>query len=280
MILNWQKIAKKIYDDIKQEISKSEKKPSLWVVLVGKDDSPSLRYVKQKEKVARDIWFDFVLKHLDPSISEDKLINEIKDFNTDKNIDWFIVQLALPSHINTQKIINLINPKKDVDWFHPENQWKTVIWDNTGLKPCTPAGVIEMLKAYNINPEWKDISIIWASNIVGKPLANILINLWATVSVCHSKTKDIIKYTKNADILISATWAVWLIKNDMIKKDTVVIDVWFSVIDWKIYGDCDFENIEKAWNPITPVPGWVWPMTVAMLMQNTLKASKNNLWNF
>jgi methylenetetrahydrofolate dehydrogenase (NADP+)/methenyltetrahydrofolate cyclohydrolase len=181
------------------------------------------------------------------------------------------VQLPLPEHINTQKIINLINPLKDVDWFHPINQWKILIWDNSWLIPCTPAWIIEILERQNIEISGKKAVVIWRSNIVWKPISALLINKWATVCVCNSKTKDIENYTKNADIIVVAAWKPGLLKAEMVNKNAIIIDVWFTVIDWKIYWDCDTENIDKLWAKITPVPGWVWALTVAMIMKNILK---------
>jgi len=205
MILDWKKIAEEIYNELKKEISKLEKKPSLSVIFVWNNES-SIRYVKQKEKWAKYVWINFKLLHFDETISENWLLKEIENLNNDENINWFIIQLPLPNHINTTKIINSISPKKDVDWFHPINQWKIVIWDNSWLPACTPAWIIELLERYNIEITWKNIVIIWASNIVGKPTANLLINKKATVTICNSKTKDITDFSKNTDILITATW--------------------------------------------------------------------------
>jgi methylenetetrahydrofolate dehydrogenase (NADP+)/methenyltetrahydrofolate cyclohydrolase len=155
------------------------------------------------------------------------------------------------------------------------NQGKIVIGDSTWLKPCTPAGMMELCKFYNIDLIWKNIVIIGRSNIVGKPIANLLINAQATVTICNSKTQNIDFFTKNADIIITALWVPHFLTADKIWKNTIVIDVGFSVIDGKIYGDADFENIQKLWNSITPVPGWVGSMTVAMLLNNTFLAFQN-----
>ncbi len=275
MILDWKQVAWEIYEKLKNEITLLEKKPKLWAVLVWNNPS-SVRYINQKQKWAQYVWIDFELFKFDENITEIELLEVINKLNNDENISWFIVQLPLPKHINEKNVINSINPKKDVDWFHPENQWKTVIWDSSWFAPCTPAGMIELLKYYKIDVVWKNIVIIWRSNIVGKPIANLLINLGATVTVCNSKTKDITFFTKNADIVITAMWSPKFLTVDKINKETIVIDVWFTVIDDKIYWDCDFENILKNWNMITPVPGWVWALTVACLMQNTLSSHKMN----
>ena len=275
MIISWTKIAKEIYDEIRNQVEKLEKKPKLSVVLVW-NNSASLRYVAQKEKWAKYCWIDYELIHLDENISQNDLEEILKKLNNDENVSWYIVQLPLPKHIDENKIINLINPKKDVDWFHPENQGKLLIGDNSWLVPCTPAWIMEILERNNVEFYGKQAVVVGRSNIVWKPATTLLINSWATVTSCNSKTPDISNYTKHADIVIIAVWKPGLLKSDMIKKDAIVIDVWFTVIDWKIYWDCDTQDIDKLWAKITPVPGWVWAMTVAMLMKNTLKAFKNN----
>lgn len=274
MILDWKIVANKIYEDLKDEISIITKKPKLRVILVW-ENPESIRYVHQKQKWANYVWFDFELIKFENNISQDILENEIIKLNNDDNISWFIVQLPLPKNIDEKRIINLINPDKDIDWFHPINQGKILIWDNSWLVPCTPRGVIELLNYYNIDIVWQNITIIWRSNIVGKPLANLLINIWATVTVCNSKTKNISFYTKNSDIVILAMWVAKFLKKEMISKDCIVIDVWFSIINNKIYWDADAEEIEKNWNSISPVPGGVGTLTVANLLKNTLKAYKN-----
>jgi len=275
MLLDWKSFAEKIYIDLEKEISLLDKKPSLWVIFVWESET-SIRYVAQKQKFAQRIWINFVLKKFKENVSEEELLKQINDFNLDKNISWFIVQLPLPKHINEKNIINSISPEKDVDWFHPINQWKLMIWDYSWFVPCTPAWIIDLLNEIWWEISWKQIVVIGRSNIVWKPITNLLINAWATLISCNSKTKDIKKFTCEADIIISATWSPWLIKLDMIKKDSIIIDVWFSLVDWKIMWDADTENINNAWIKITPVPGWVWALTVAMLMKNTLKAYKQN----
>jgi len=276
MILDWKIIAEKIYKKIKKEVLSQEKKPRLWAILVWNNPS-SLRYINQKRKWAEEVGITFELFSFDENISEEQLLQTINNLNNDKNISWFIIQLPLPKHIDEKKVINSINPLKDVDWFHIKNQWKIVVWDNSGLVACTPAGIIELCKYYNIELIWKNVVVIWRSNIVGKPIINLLINIWATVTSCNSKTKNIEFFTKNADIIITAMWMPKFLTVDKIKKDACIIDVWFTVIDEKIYWDADFENILNNWNDITPVPGGVGALTVAMLMTNTLKAHKNLL---
>lgn len=273
MIIDWKKIAQETYDEIKKEVSKMNKKPTLWAILVW-EDSSSLRYIKQKRKWSEYTGIDFEIRNLDKDVNEKELLEVIKEFNESKDISWFIVQLPLPKHINTTKVINAIDPKKDVDWFHPINQWRVVIGDETAFPPCTPAGIMEIFKKEKIDLEWKVVCVVWRSNIVWKPITSLLINAWATVISCNSKTKELKDFTSNADIVVVAVWKPSLLKVDMIKHWTVVIDVGFTVVDWKIFWDADTNLIESTWNLITPVPGWVWAMTVSMLMKNTLKAHK------
>jgi len=273
MIIDWKKIAKEIYDEIKNEVSKEKKKPTLWAILVW-ENSSSLRYIKQKQKWADYTWINFEFKKLDENVSEKELHSLIKEFNNSEDISWYIVQLPLPKHINTKKVISAISPKKDVDWFHPNNQWKVLIWDTTWFIPCTPAWIMDIFKKENIKLEWKSVCVVWRSNIVWKPITALLINAWATVTSCNSMTKDIKKYTSWADIVVVAAWKPWILKVDMMKNGTTVIDVWFTVVDWKIMWDADTKLIDLVWNKVTPVPGWVWALTVSMLMKNTLKAHK------
>lgn len=271
MIIDWKKIAENIFSDLKKEVENLKNKPKIGIILVW-NNSSSERYIKQKIKWAEFVWMDYKLERLDENTSEDKLIEIIKNFNNDETINWFIVQLPLPKHIDEKKILNIILPEKDIDWFNPVNQGKMLIWDKTWFIPCTPAWIMEIFKSEKINVEWKVVCVIWRSNIVWKPITSLLINAWATVISCNSKTKDLSKYTTQADIVVIAVWKPELLKVNMLKLWAVVIDVWFTVIDWKIHGDADTKPIDSLWNKITPVPGWVWALTVAMLIKNTLKS--------
>jgi methylenetetrahydrofolate dehydrogenase (NADP+)/methenyltetrahydrofolate cyclohydrolase len=275
MIIDWIKISEKINLEIKEEVKNLDEKPCLCVVLVW-DNPSSLRYIRQKHKLCDFVWINFKLEKLDEKISENELLEVIEKLNKDNSITWYMVQMPLPKHINEYKIINKIDPKKDADWFHIENQGKVLIWDNTWLIPCTPAWIIDIIKSIDDDISWKIVTVIWKSNIVWKPVVNLLINLWATVISCNSKTKNLEQFTKISDIIITATWKPWIINKNMIKENSIIIDVWFTVIDWKIFWDvADFEEINKIWNKITPVPWGVWPLTVTNLIKNTLKIYKN-----
>lgn len=274
MILRGTTIAKAQYEVLRQEIRSFTSTPTLCAFLVW--NSPeSLTYIRQKQKASDSIWVRFELVHLPSNTTQQTLTDAIQQANKRADIHGIMVQLPLPSHIDALEVIHSIDPQKDVDGFHPENQWKIVTADQSGLFACTPSGVMELLSNVCENFEWKNVVIVGRSNIVGKPLANLLINAGATLSVCNSKTQDIEFYTKHADIVIMATWKPWLLKNQMLWEWAIVIDVGFSYIKGKICGDAEFDEIDKAWHTITPVPGWVGPMTVLHLMKNTIKAYKN-----
>jgi len=278
MLLDGKKVAENIYKEIAEEIDWLTKKPCLGAVLLWEKDSPSMRYIEQKKRNAEKVGMEFILHHLAEDTSEKELLSKIQELNTDTHLSGYIVQLPLPQHIDNNTIINAIDSSKDVDGFHPINQGKLVTWDDSGFTPCTPAGIMHLLSSQNIDLTGKSVVIIGKSNIVGKPLISLCLNQWATVTSCNSKTPDISIYTKQADIVISATGMPHIITADIIGDKTVVIDVWFSIIDGKILWDSDVEAIDQQWNLVTPVPGWVWPMTVAMLLWNTLKAHKTYLW--
>lgn len=276
MIIDWKEIALRKYEEIKKQVSDIKTSLTLLAILVWNNPS-SLRYIRQKKKWSEYVWINFVLDHLDENIEEKVLLEKIKDYNNDKSITGMIVQLPLPNHIDSKSVINLINPVKDIDWFNEKNQWKLLIWDDSWLVPCTPAWVMDIINDLKIDLRWKTVTVIWKSNIVWKPLTMLLINASATVISCNSKTKDLKQFTKISDIIICAVWKPWLLTIDMINDKTVIIDVWFTVVDDKIYWDADFNNIDKNGNQITPVPGWVWPLTVANLMWNVVKSHNLNM---
>jgi methylenetetrahydrofolate dehydrogenase (NADP+)/methenyltetrahydrofolate cyclohydrolase len=275
-IIDGEKNSKKIKDALREEVLLMKKNgiiPNLAVILVG-DDNASQIYVRNKERVAKEIGINSQTFHFPASISQEKLESLILKLNSDQNIHGILIQLPLPDTIIVKKILTLIDPKKDVDCFHPENIGKLMIGDAYFL-PCTPAGVLELLKKSEIPIEGKRIVIIGRSNIVGKPLAIILINLGATVTVCNSKTKDLQEISSQADILISATGCAKIINATMIKQNAVVIDIGINRnAKGKLVGDVDYANVYNKVSHITPVPGGVGPMTIAMLMQNVIKAVK------
>lgn len=270
MILNGKLIAEQIFAELLEQIAKLPKPPKLAVVLVG-DNPASLSYIRQKQKAAERLGMDFELFSFEASISEQELVAAIQGLNNNPDITGFIVQLPLPAHINTNAIITAIDPEKDVDGFTAENIGRLFL-GTADLISCTPRGVMELLARSNIDVRGKSVTIIGRSNIVGKPLALLMINAGATVTICNSQTKDIGHYTLSADIVVVATGQPKLLTLDMVKPGTVVIDVGFSVVDGKISGDTDYEAIEPTCL-ITPVPGGVGPMTVAMLMKNTYIAT-------
>ncbi|MDD3145166.1 MAG: bifunctional 5,10-methylenetetrahydrofolate dehydrogenase/5,10-methenyltetrahydrofolate cyclohydrolase [Candidatus Gracilibacteria bacterium] len=273
MIIDGKEIAKKMYDELKNEVSKFKSKPTLGAILVG-NNSSSLRYIEQKKKWAEYIGINFKLEKFDEKISELELYNKIKSFNENPEISGYIVQLPLPKHINSQKIINNIHPKKDVDGFHPNNQGKVLLGDESGFVPCTPAGILEIFKHEKIDLEGKVVCVIGRSNIVGKPIISLLINAGATVLACNSKTKNLAKFTTQAEIIIVAAGSPGLLKVNMLKVGAIIIDVGFTVIDGKIHGDADTRLINLVGSRVTPVPGGVGALTVACLMKNTIKAYK------
>ena len=278
-IIDGKKIAEEIKQELKKDISALAKKgiiPALAVVLVGEDNASQI-YVKNKERVAKELGINSQIIKLGDKTSQEELEKIIKKLNQDKNIHGILVQLPLPAQLDEKRIINLIDPAKDVDCFHPENIGKMFI-GNARFLPCTPAGIIELLKKSQIKISGEKITIVGRSNIVGKPLALMLLNENATVTICHSKTKNLKAETLQADILISAVGKAGLITADMVKKGATVIDVGINRnAEGKLVGDVDFKEVSKIASAITPVPGGVGPMTVAMLMKNVVKILNHDL---
>ena len=278
-IIDGKKVSSHIKDNIAAEVkilkNKTGKTPGLAVVLVG-DDPASAVYVKNKNKTCKNIGFQSFEHILPENTSEDKLLNLINELNNDDQVNGILVQLPLPSHISSKTILVSINPQKDVDGFHLENVGRLVT-GNALFKPCTPAGIIKLLDEYKIAIEGKNAVIIGRSNIVGKPVSFLLLERNATVTICHSRTKDLPSITRSADILIAAIGKPNFVSLDMVKNNAVVIDVGINRLDGKLVGDVDFTSVSKQASLITPVPGGVGPMTIAMLMENTLQAFKNSL---
>ncbi|WP_448588031.1 bifunctional methylenetetrahydrofolate dehydrogenase/methenyltetrahydrofolate cyclohydrolase FolD [Thermocrinis sp.] len=266
-----EKIRKEIREEIEGYVQKGYRPPCLAVVLVG-EDPPSLVYVKNKRKACESVGIKSLFYHLPHNTNLSELLDLIAELNAREDVDGILVQLPLPNHIPMEEVILAISPKKDVDGFHPENMGRLLGRIEGGFIPCTPLGIDLLLKHYNIELKGKDVAIVGAGFIVGRPLSALLLWRDATVSVCHIHTKDIKKYTLEADILISATGVPHLIKGDMVKEGAVVVDVGISKVGEKILGDVDFEAVKEKAYAITPVPGGVGPMTVSALLLNTLKA--------
>ncbi|MFP6340174.1 bifunctional methylenetetrahydrofolate dehydrogenase/methenyltetrahydrofolate cyclohydrolase FolD [Helicobacter pylori] len=275
VLLDGQALAYDIEKDLKNKIqtitAQTHKSPKLAVILVGKDPA-SITYVNMKIKACQRVGMDFDLKTLQENVTEAELLSLIKDYNTDQNISGVLVQLPLPRHIDTKMILEAIDPSKDVDGFHPLNIGKLCTQKESFL-PATPMGVMRLLKHYHIEIKGKDVAVIGASNIIGKPLSMLMLNAGASVSVCHILTKDISFYTQNADIVCVGVGKPDLIKASMLKKGAVVVDIGINHLnDGRIVGDVDFTNVQKVAGFITPVPKGVGPMTIVSLLENTLIA--------
>lgn len=271
--------ANKIINDIKYEVNKLKVKPKLVVILVGNDNASQI-YVKNKQKRCLEVGIESEVLHFDEKIKQDKLLDIIKQLNEDISVNAILVQMPLPSHINSNLIIETISPLKDVDGFHPYNVGKLALNMTPYSVACTPCGILKLLNAYNIEIKGKHVVIIGRSNIVGRPLALLLLNNDATVTVCHSKTESLKQITQTADILISAIGKAHFINSTFIKENAIIIDVGINRDkNNKLTGDVDFNDVFEKCNFITPVPKGVGPMTIAMLLQNTLDLYKtqNNI---
>ncbi|MBU4189733.1 MAG: bifunctional methylenetetrahydrofolate dehydrogenase/methenyltetrahydrofolate cyclohydrolase FolD [Candidatus Thermoplasmatota archaeon] len=278
VVIDGKKIASEINEDAKKEVEKLKAKynqsPCLATVVVGKDESSKI-YVQKREKMCEKIGIASRICDLPENSKEDDVLEMIGKLNNDENVHGIIVQLPLPKHINEKNVSETISPEKDVDCMNPANLGRLASNDET-FAPCTPKAVITILEKSGIKIRGKDVVIVGRSRIVGRPLALMLINRDATVTVCHTKTKNLEKHTKNADILVAAAGSPMLIKNEMVKENAVVVDIGINVVNNNIVGDVDFENIKNKASFITPVPGGVGPVTVAMIMKNTLEAFKRS----
>ena len=271
-----QTVLEKIREEHSQLKEKYGKPAGLAVVIVGNNPASQV-YVKNKIRACENVGFYSENIELDENISEKELLQEINKLNKNDRINGILVQLPLPSHINELKIIDSISPEKDVDGFHVSNIGKMVIGDETGFLSCTPYGIMQLLEEYKIEISGKDAVIIGRSNIVGKPMALMLIQKGATVQVCNSNTKDLRKKLNKADIIIVAAGVPKLLKKEDVKEGAVVIDVGINRVDGEICGDVDYEGVAEKTSYITPVPGGVGPMTIASLIKNTFKSYKNSL---
>lgn len=268
-IINGKEIAQNILNNLKIKIQKLDKKPSLAVIIVGENPASKI-YVKNKAKKALEVGFNSILKELKEDTSKEELLSVIENLNNDPDITGILLQLPLPSHLDERDFLDKIDPKKDVDGFSAYNAGKLFKGEKPFAIPCTPKGIIKLLEEKNVEIEGKVAVVIGRSNIVGKPVASLLLNKNATVIQAHSKTENLKEITKQADILISATGKKGLVTEDMIKENSVLIDVGIIRNDeGKLFGDIDFNGAYKKASLITPVPGGVGPMTIASLMENT-----------
>jgi len=276
-ILDGKKLAKKIEENVAKEVEVLKKRtgrvPGLAVILVG-NDSASQAYVGMKKKACDRVGFYSVTHEMPESISQEAIEETISMMNKNPNIDGILIQLPLPKQIDTTKLLELVAPEKDVDGFHPFNVGRLTTGLD-GFVPCTPLGVMELLKEYGIDVKGKNCCVVGASNIVGKPMASLLLNANATVEICHIFTDELKKHTLNADMIFVGAGVINLITEDMVKEGAVIVDIGINRAEnGKLVGDVDFENVSKKVSFITPVPGGVGPMTIAMLLSNTLKAAK------
>lgn len=289
VIIDGKKIAQDVRDDVAKKVSILKQKgiiPCLAVILVGENPA-SVSYVKGKRKALAEVGMEDKSIQLPESTTEEELLSLIKELNDDDKVHGILVQLPLPKHINEENVIMAINPKKDVDGFHPQNVGNLVI-GRKGFLPCTPFGIITLLKKMNIQTDGKNAVVIGRSNIVGKPVSILLSrkDVNCTVTMCHTGTKNLNEMTKQADILVVASGHPHTLTKNMIKSGAVVIDVGVNRIPdsskksgFRLIGDCDFDDLQETASFITPVPGGVGPMTIAMLMQNTLESTEEKLGN-
>ncbi len=279
VIMDGKALSIKLKNALKNEVDElknSGVNPCLAVIIVGNNPASKI-YVNNKKKSCEELGIKSLEYALPEETTEEELLGIIDELNKNEEVDGILCQLPLPSHICEKNVINAISPEKDVDAFHPENVGHIMIGDYTFL-PCTPAGVMEILKEYEIDVAGKNCVVVGRSNIVGKPMTMLLLKENATVTVCHSRTQDLTSFTKQADVLVSAVGKPNLITADMVKENAVVIDVAINRLDsGKLCGDVDFENVKEKASFITPVPGGVGPMTIATLMKNTVTSAKKKV---
>ena len=276
VLIDGKKVSAEIRGRLEKETAelktKTGRTPGLATVLVGEDPASAV-YVRNKNKICHEVGFQSFGQNLPAETTEEELLDIIKKLNSNDEVNGILVQLPLPDHIDSEKILLSIDPEKDVDGFHPINVGKLAI-GNALLTPCTPTGIIALLDYYKIEIPGKHAVVLGRSNIVGKPVAHLLLQRHATVTICHSKTKNMQQVTRQADILIAAVGRPHFVNSDMLKEGVVVIDVGINRVDGKLTGDVEFDQVAKKAGLITPVPGGVGPMTIALLMENTLKAFK------
>jgi methylenetetrahydrofolate dehydrogenase (NADP+)/methenyltetrahydrofolate cyclohydrolase len=279
-IIDGKKVAEEVKKEVAQEVKKLKEEtgivPGLAAVLVGNNPASQI-YVRNKRRACEEVHIYSEEYRLPEETPESELLSLIERLNRDNKIHGILVQLPLPKHINETRILRAVSPLKDIDGFHPENVG-LLVEGNPRFIPCTPHGIIRLLEHYGIEIQGKEAVVVGRSNIVGKPAAILLLHRHATVTVCHSRTRELKEVTRRADILVAAIGRERFIKEDMVKENVVVIDVGINRLpDGKLVGDVDFENVSRKASYITPVPGGVGPMTIAMLLWNTLQSAKNSI---
>src|SRR5215472_9712506 len=279
-IIDGKAVAKEVQKQIKEEVEGLERRwglvPGLAVVLVG-DDPASHIYVRNKEKACKEVGIKSFEHLLPATITEKELLVLVQQLNKDKNVHGILVQLPLPPHIRAEKVLETVSPYKDIDGFHPINQGRLMLGGD-GFKPCTPMGIMKLLQAVGCDPKGKNAVVVGRSNIVGKPVALMLLERHATVTICHSRTASLRDEVARADILVVAIGKAGLVRGEWVKPGAVVIDVGVNRLSsGKLSGDVEFETAKERAAWITPVPGGVGPMTICMLLYNTLKAAKDSL---
>lgn len=274
-IMDGKALSEKIYERIKTEVSKLEKKPTLAVIITSDNEAGKI-YVRNKKRACENTGINSITVEFDETVSDEEFLSKIDELNKNPEVDAIMVQLPIPRHLDTEKILNSISPEKDADGLHYINAGKLFTGQIPNSVACTPKGIIRILDEYGINVEGKHAVVIGRSNLVGKPIAQLLMQKNATVTHLHSKSKNIEFFTKNADIIVVATGKPKMLKGDMVKEGVVIIDVGISRVDGKLSGDVDFDFVAPKASFITPVPKGVGPMTVAMLIQNTLELAKQH----
>jgi len=275
ILLDGKKVSSEIIQKLETRIKGNTSNPGLGIILIGKRKD-SLKYVESKKKVCSKIGIKFHLIHLEETCEEDHILKIIDELNSKPSINGIIVQLPLPNGFNTDKILDRVIPEKDVDGFHQENAGKLFLNRNIDFTPCTPLGCMRLIDHYGIDVEGLNICVIGCSNVVGLPLSMMLIQRNATVTMCNIYTQDLKRHTLDADMVFSCCGVPKIIKEDMVKEGVIIVDIGINFVDGKLVGDVDFEEVKNKCSFITPVPGGVGPMTIAMLMEQTVEAWEKN----
>lgn len=274
-IMDGKSLSEKIYEKIKADVEKLNRKPTL-AVIITKDNEAGAVYVRNKQRACEKTGINSMTIEFEPSVSEQEMLDKIDELNQNSDVDAILVQLPIPNHLDTEKILNRISPNKDADGFHYVNAGKLFTGQMPDSVACTPKGIIRLLDEYKIQIEGLNALVIGRSNIVGKPIAQLLLQRNATVTMAHSKTKNLSEFSKMADLIVVAVGKPKFLTGDMVKEGAIIVDVGISRVDGKLSGDVDFDSVAPKASYISPVPKGVGPMTVAMLIQNTLELAKKH----